>query len=277
RFGDARQLIVENLVIGVFLLGVSALLVAITASHGASRRLGAGAAAGIGSFLPLLTLTMVTSQFGLASGRDAALSNWGILAAILGAIAIGTVAALLVPAPAPGYPAPPVPADTARLPHDDGSPLEWTASVVPTRGVMIGIIALLAPVTVLSVWMATSGMWVMLVVSLAVLLLVVAINFFHVRIDSEGLTARSMVSVPTFRVPLAEVVRADVREVRPFAEFGGWGYRTNGRETGIVTRTGPGVVVERSTGGAFVVTVDGAEEAARTLNTLAARRNHGPR
>nr|NLD40785.1 hypothetical protein [Actinomycetales bacterium] len=271
RFGTVGQLIRENAVIGSLLLLISGLTLAITARQ--SRRLGAGMAAGIGSFLPLATLVTVLPQFDLATGQGAPLNNWGMLAAILGALAIGTIAALFVPfTREEAATAGPVPASAPRLPPS-GEALTWDGSVGPTRGVLIGITALLLPVLLLSIWLATAGTWVALVIMAVTSALTVATLFFHLHIDADGLTARSAIGIPTFRVPLDQVVRADIRTVSPFGEFGGWGYRTNGFETGIVTRKGEALVVERASGGRFVVTVDDAETAARTLNTLAASRD----
>jgi hypothetical protein len=83
---------------------------------------------------------------------------------------------------------------------------------------------------------------------------------------------RSSLGRPRIVVPLDEVVRAEVVEVSPVAEFGGWGYRVGraGR-VGIVLRSGQALQVERTGGRSLVVTVDDADTAAALLNTLAAR------
>ena len=69
-----------------------------------------------------------------------------------------------------------------------------------------------------------------------------------------------------------ELVRADVRDVRPFREFGGWGWRVGrGGRVGVVLRAGESLLVERTGGRSVVVTVDGARAAAGLVNSLADR------
>ncbi|HHW82549.1 MAG TPA: hypothetical protein GX743_01830 [Actinomycetales bacterium] len=272
RFGPPEQFVLEFGAIGAMMLLISALLVATTAGAPSARRIGVGAAVGVGAFLPLFAVVTAAAQFDITTGRDAVLDNLGMLLSMLGALALGVAGTFLIPCPRLVPATGSVPDDAPRLHGDEATRASWEGSVGPTRGVLIGIGVLFLPVIILAVWMATAGMWVLLPVMVLVLAALVAFLFFRVRIDAEGLAARSVIGFPTIRVPLAEVVRADTREVSPMGEFGGWGYRTNGRETGIVTRKGEGLVVERASGGAFVVTVDDAETAARTLNTLASRR-----
>jgi len=67
-----------------------------------------------------------------------------------------------------------------------------------------------------------------------------------------------------------------VIRVDPFRDFGGWGWRA-GRSapgqsrSGVVTRKGEALLVERTGGRRFVVTTDDAATAAALLNTVAAR------
>ncbi len=58
--------------------------------------------------------------------------------------------------------------------------------------------------------------------------------------------------------------------LNPFWEFGGWGLRLDiaGR-TGVVTRRGPAIRGSTGRRERVLVTVDGADLAAATLNTLA--------
>ena len=109
----------------------------------------------------------------------------------------------------------------------------------------------------------------MFVVSVGLMLV---LSVFRVTVSAEGLVIRSVMGVPTWRLPLDEVAEARVVTVSPFAEFGGWGYRLgpHGR-TGFVTRTGEAIEVERGDGTSWVLTVDDAGEGAALLNSLADR------
>lgn len=71
-------------------------------------------------------------------------------------------------------------------------------------------------------------------------------------------------------MPLDEVASASAREIDALAEFGGWGYRAH--RTGMVMRSGEGLVVRLDGGREFAVTVPDARTAAALLNTLVERR-----
>ena len=88
---------------------------------------------------------------------------------------------------------------------------------------------------------------------------------FRVRIDSTGLEARSILGWPVFRVPADDIARVESRQINPFAEFGGWGMRWAPGQTGLVLRTGEGIVVTRNDGRIFAITLDDSERAAATL------------
>ncbi|MFG2641138.1 hypothetical protein ACGFYP_09250 [Streptomyces sp. NPDC048370] len=95
----------------------------------------------------------------------------------------------------------------------------------------------------------------------------------RVTVDRRGLTLRpALAPWPRVRVPLDEVTGASAREIDALAEFGGWGYRVRAHRTGMVMRSGEGLVVRREGGREFAVTVSDARTAAALLNTLAERR-----
>ncbi|MFH8837597.1 DUF1648 domain-containing protein [Streptomyces sp. NPDC017868] len=96
----------------------------------------------------------------------------------------------------------------------------------------------------------------------------------RVTVDRRGLTVRpSFASWPRVRVPLDEVAGADARDISALGDFGGWGYRVRAHRTGLVVRSGEALVVRRTGGREFAVTVPDARTAAALLNTLAER--HG--
>jgi hypothetical protein len=115
-------------------------------------------------------------------------------------------------------------------------------------------------------------LWGLLIVVLLVFALVAAMSSAVVSVDDDGVTIRSPLGWPRIRIPLDEVVRADVTEVRPLRDFGGWGWRVgwHGR-VGVVLRRGESLLIERTGGRSVVVTVDDAPTAAGTINALADR------
>ncbi|GAA1808495.1 DUF1648 domain-containing protein [Agromyces neolithicus] len=146
-----------------------------------------------------------------------------------------------------------------------------TMSGVAMLAVTAGIIALALGTIVLSAT-GSDSWWIMLGATLMVLVLACATFAFRVRVDRAGLTVRSSIGVPRFRIPLGEIAQAGVTTVQPTAEFGGWGIRIglDGR-FGVVLHAGEALQVARRSGRVFVVTVDDAATAAALLEALAER------
>ncbi|MEU6847292.1 DUF1648 domain-containing protein [Streptomyces sp. NPDC046716] len=95
----------------------------------------------------------------------------------------------------------------------------------------------------------------------------------RVTVGPRGLVvAQGGLSWPRVRIPLEEVESASRRTISPLGDFGGWGYRIRPGATGVVLRAGEALVVRRTSGREFAVTVDDAGTAAALLNSLAARK-----
>ena len=77
---------------------------------------------------------------------------------------------------------------------------------------------------------------------------------------------------PRRRIALDEMSSAQVIDVRPMS-FGGWGYRIVPGASAVVIRAGESLKVVRPDARDFIVTVDGAQEAAGLLNDLRRRRD----
>ena len=121
-----------------------------------------------------------------------------------------------------------------------------------------------------------AGSWVFVVTMLAPLAVVALSLVWDVRVDRDGITATCVLGWPRHHVPASEVIRADVTQVDPFPEFGGWGLRLLPNGTvGVVVRAGEAIEVERTGGRRFVVTVDDALTGARLLNAAADRARSG--
>jgi hypothetical protein len=148
----------------------------------------------------------------------------------------------------------------------------WIRSASASGPILWGLIALtvlLAGVAVISAITSGGGLWWVAFVPLVVLVLALSNLAWTVRVDARGVRVRSLVGVPTFHIPLADIRSAGVVEVHPLTDFGGWGVRVglNGR-LGIVMRTGEALEVIKTSGRSIVVTVDDAASAAALLNGL---------
>ena len=95
---------------------------------------------------------------------------------------------------------------------------------------------------------------------------------FRVRITPSGFAARSLLGWPRAEIPIDRIVSARAVDISPFGDFGGWGWRiaVDGR-TGIVMHRGAAIEIARRDRKPFIVTIDGAEEAAALLQAYAER------
>jgi hypothetical protein len=260
----------------VVMLGVPALvavgswLVAVRWGWGSgTRRICVGLAVGFAVAFAVMAVGALAVQTGLDDGLKSPRIDGLVVLAIVAGIVVGGAVAFLAPRDAPQPTSDRVPADAPRLDLAPGARAAWTRTVSSrSTAVVVGVTC--AVLVVLAVALRTP----LLAAVAAILAALLGTMFvFRVSVDERGLTVRSALGWPRLDVPLDEVEQARVVEVRPLAEFGGWGYRLGrGARTGIVLRSGPGLEVERTGGRTYVVTVDDAERAVALLNTLADRR-----
>ncbi|MEU8630397.1 DUF1648 domain-containing protein [Streptomyces sp. NPDC048669] len=117
----------------------------------------------------------------------------------------------------------------------------------------------------------TAG-WVSALPALLVGVLLVCFARPYVTVDRRGITVSGLLPWPRIRVPLDRIEEASSRDIKALAEYGGWGYRLTPGRTGIMIRSGEGIVVRLSGGRDFAVTVDDSATAAALLNTLVDQR-----
>jgi len=255
----------------LLVLGFGAITWLLGQSAG-SRRLGAAATIWSALFLPLIVLGSLQLQRGLAQASDAGGIGGVVTIALLGSLAPAVVAALLVP----GDPRQPTVAavdrTAPRVSLGAGERATWIGYADSKAALGVGLVAAAVVVAVVLV----TGIWPVLALVILLLAVVAAMSSFVVRVDQSGLTVRSALGWPRTRVPLDEVVRADVIDVSPLRDFGGWGWRVGtGGRVGIALRTGPALLVERTGGRSIAITVDDATNAAGLLNALADRARRG--
>jgi hypothetical protein len=259
----------------IAMLGLGAVLVigfgAVTAFLGqtaANRRVGAATTVWIALMLAILQLGTLHAQRGAADPRQAEGIGIVVVAAIVGALIPAVLVGLLLPGDPPQPTSTPVAGDAPRVPLGTAERATWIGHVNGGFGVPLGVGSIVVTVVLALI----TGMWPLLIVSALLAVLVMAMSAFVIRVDTDGLTVRSALRWPRTRVPLAEVLRADVVPVDPLREFGGWGWRVGrGGRVGIILRKGEGLLVERTGGRSIVVTVDDAATGAALLNTLADR------
>jgi hypothetical protein len=236
----------------------------------AARRLAAGLAAGTSVFVTAIAVGSLWEQRGLADAADAPGIGGVLVVALLAGLLAGAAAALAVPGDPAGTATATGPVAGARLPLAPGEQAVWSAwAGAPPAVVAVSAVALV-PIAVL-VALGTAPAFLLLVLVLVLALLGATLSA-RVWVDRRGLTVRSPFGWPAYTVPLAEIAAVDVIEVSPLRDYGGWGWRLGRRgRPGVVFRAGEALSVTRGDGRRFVVTVDGAGEAAALLATLADR------
>jgi len=261
------------------LIGIGMPVVLFAASIGGLRRGDHGAAyrllGAVDTGVAVLVGALGTATLGIQLDRTDPAVTLPVL--LIPTVILAAVAAGLIGwAVQPHVPWRPTPAGAAiDVPVRAGERVVWLQGVTLARAgaVVLWIafgIGCLAVLPVLFLGDLVSAVIAGIVV--VVLFVVVATTLrFHVRVDPEGLTAVSAAGWPRVHVPSADIVSAEVVEVSPMGEFGGWGIRwASGGRQGVVLRTGEGVLVRRRDGRTLTVTVDDAATAAGLLTAYAA-------
>ncbi|MPV38315.1 SdpI family protein [Georgenia subflava] len=273
RVGPVSELVTVNAVLGGISLVVLAVLAVVTGRTSLTRRLVLGLATGSAVFFTGLLLTQVLAQVDLTDPYAAREPDLAMTLTTVAAVVAGGLAAALAGGD-PDLPATTaLPGDAPRTALGAGERAVWTRRVTATRSMRRWGGLALALYIGFSLWLAlVTDSWFVALLMLAIVPLVLTMLVWDVRVDATGLAARGAMGWPRQHVPASEVERAEVIEVSPFAEFGGWGLRTNVTgATGVVIRRGEAISVARSGGRRFVVTVDDAAAGAALLNTFAER------
>jgi len=221
------------------------------------------------TFLMLaVQVATLASQLDVTDPADVRFPAWSLgVGTVTGAV-VGWVGARLLRdgrprTPATRRPDPSLPRGPAELP---------LVEQVGTGTGTTAVVALVVLVPVVLVCGALGSVWPILVAA-PLLIVVLGLLRFTVTVDETGLSVRNLGADAVF-YGIDEVVGAKVTHTRPFQDWGGWGMRVKGRgRYGLVTNTGPALVVTTESGQEFTVTTRRAQEMAGALNTLADRRD----
>ena len=119
-------------------------------------------------------------------------------------------------------------------------------------------------------WSAGALVALLLVALTGVVVTVLIAAPVDARADDIGITVRSMFTLRPIRVPLDDIVRADVGPVPGIHRYS-FGYRLVPGGVLVNVRPGDALIVTRAGGSRLLVTVDDAAHGAAAINALAAR------
>lgn len=269
RFGAPQTFLWMAIIVGLGLPVIMVVSVLAMGRHqwgGASRLLGA-MALGISGMSAVISAGSVALQRGVAAAADVGPVFPLVISAFSALLVLTAAGWVLQPDVRPAPATPLQPAHLAAI--SAGERVAWigTATMPRVGMLIIGlVIVLIVGITAIMVIQAHEAFWIPLLTLVIIGTAFATSASFRVRAGADGLTVRSQAGFPQTHVPLDEIVSVRAVECHPFGEFGGFGWRIgmDGR-TGIVLRTGPAIEVERRGKRPLVVTVDGAEVGAATL------------
>ncbi|MCE0537903.1 DUF1648 domain-containing protein [Kineosporia rhizophila] len=258
RFSSFQALFAVTLLVGALCGGIALVAAARLRSTPGFRFAvtAAGATAGgtAGAFV-------ATAQMNLADPADPRLSWWLVLFVV--GLAWGLVVRQ-VAGPSPATGSAPESAEPLPLGPDERAAFATTLS----SPLLTGAAALTGAVVLALALTVSPGLWVVLLVPLAVTLCFARIR---VTVDRRGLRlVAALIGLPLKRIPLARIEAAQTATIEPGA-WGGWGYRILPGRSALVLRRGPGLVLHLDGGRQFAVTLDRPEVPAGLLAALGTR------
>ena len=280
-FGPASTYIWLGIGVGLALPVLMAIITlgAVGAHWGGAARMMGALAAGLSGFAVALTVGSLGIQRGLSDATQAPAIGGVVLLSFATLIVVAGAAWVVQPRVRPEQGRTLEPRQAVRV--SDGERVVWVGTTTMPRAALVGIGVLMFALVVLAVFMFSSGVAGWWVVAVAVIVVGAALSTtaaFRVRITPEGLSVRSLTGWPRTMIPLGQIDSARAADISPFGEFGGWGWRiaVDGR-SGIVMRRGAAIEVTRRDRRSFIITIDGAEEAAALLQAYvdAAGRDRG--
>jgi hypothetical protein len=247
-------------------LGLAVLLATVFGTVSAARTtrflLGVSWAASV--LTGATALVVVLANVDAVDASAVRLSPLLLLLALVVAVAAGGIGARVAPAEV-----------LAGVPVTRGGSLDlapdervaWSRTVTSAPMQAIGTSLVLAGVVVALVVQTFPG-----VIAAAAGLLSLAFSSSRTTVDGRGLTvAVGPLGRPRWHVPLADVGSAVAGDVSALGRFGGYGYRVVPGGSGVILRSGEALIVTRTSGRTFTVTVDDAETGARLLTGLLER------
>ena len=231
----------------------------------AFNRLGSAGAgmAFAAAVMAVTSLEVVVANHSVATWRDARLPAGWIVVPLL----VGAAAAVVTSRTMPNEATTIGPGPTTSVGHTER--LAWNGYARGRLAVVVAAVAVVVGVVLMLTASPSAG-----VVTILAGVVAMAFGSVHVFAGGGGVRVRGPFGVPRVVIPMARIASAEVVDVNPM-EWGGWGYRGSlglFKRAAWVVRRGEGLKLNLNDGRQFLVTVDGAAEAAAVLNGLKDKR-----
>lgn len=274
------------LLTGVFTIGLLGVLMPLGARSIPGNRTGTPLLAGLGNGLLVGIGTFFLSGLVGQLDEPAALGTHMSAPVLIGGLAVaigwGSGCALLVRAALAPRAAPGITRAAKADPEEQllapGSAISSTVRGPAWLLAVLGALAAGMAVMALVAGQDSAVAYWSLVPSI-VILLVASVVFMsgRVLVDDAGIRVYGGGIFKLLHVKPADIELAEARDITP-GEFGGWGLRFSGAGVAFIVGAGPGVIVNRTHGGARIYSVAAMDEArtmAGLLNSLAAEAHPG--
>ncbi len=286
---DGTGSFIFQLVIGAVTLAFMGVLVPLCSlvTPGPGKTSGVPLLAGLGNGLLVgicgLLLSGTVGQLDAQEALGTRMNVWVLVAGLVLAVIWGALSAYLVRKSLP------VPADAPDAGRTHFVAGDTTSAIAPTIPPGTRVSSSIRGPWWLSLILVVSGVGMLVLggyaiqdspiallglvpAALLLLLATILLTFGTVVADDDGIRVYGWL-LKFLHVRPEQVNHAEACDIRPL-EYGGWGLRISGAGVALITRAGPGVVVQRASGADriySVATTDDALAMAAVLNQLASR------
>lgn len=263
--------------VGPFLLGYFALTVVLLVIHviiaakyrtRIQRRLAIALPNGLAWFMMGLLAMMLSVQL---EGHVSNLPQWSILGAIgLGLLGGGLAVFIAGSAPKLSSSLSAFSPPAQRFPLPDDYTVVWVG-YTPTSTVLL-VTASLVALEMAILGLVMGWVWGVIIIHVVIIILMVSMASYRLTIGPNGVIIASWVlSYPRIKLDLDDVCLAESGEVDALT-FLGWGIRTFGQETALVTKSGPALVLTQRDGRILRVSLEEPDVPVKVLATLLDRK-----
>lgn len=274
RFGSLIELTGLTTAIGIVVVVGIGWLTTILGKDVSTRRMGVISNNTLAFLLASIPVSTAYAARGLSDPASMTIPSLPIGIATAGGCALGVALALTVPRDTYSPALAPPTASAPRVALSDTETGVWVSRQFAGTSIWLAV----GSIVVVSATTLLTQAWGLIVIPVLLTVIVVTFLAWDIRVDTQGVTLRSVSRLITLQIPHQEIDTAEVKEVSPLRDFGGWGWRTKRDGTvGLIVRAGTALDLRCTGGRRYVITAHDASTAAGLINTIIDRERPNPR